>query len=244
VKVIGVGLGRTGTNSLKEALEQLGFGPCYHMFNVVEQPYRIRHWQAAVDGRPVDWDEVFAGYESVLDFPSAVFWRDIVRHYPDAPVILTVRDPERWYESAARTIFSKAIAAQHRRLPGRLAFGALTRLSPDFGAFTRMVGASVIGRLFGGRVGDRDHAIEVFNRHIKDVIAEVPAERLLVYDVAEGWAPLCEFLGVPAPVGRPFPRGNDAASFHQDEGRRMRRLVLRSMLRRRPSQAGAVRRAT
>jgi hypothetical protein len=236
MKVIGVGLGRTGTNSLKEALELLGFGPCYHMFNVVEQPKRIRHWQAAVDGEPVDWDEVFAGYESVLDFPAAVFWRDLVRHYPAAPVILTVRDPERWYDSAARTIFSKAIAAQRRPLPGRVAFRTLTRLSPDFGAFTRMVGAIVVQRLFAGRVGDRDYAIEVFNRHSKDVIAEVPADRLLVYDVAEGWAPLCEFLGVPVPEGRPFPRGNDAASFHQDEGRRMRRLMLRSMLHRGPSR--------
>ena len=237
MKVIGVGLGRTGTNSVQQALELFGFGPCYHMFNVVEQPYRIAHWQAAVDGRPVDWDEVFAGYESVLDFPAAVFWREIVGYYPDAKVILTVRDPERWYDSAARTIFSKAIAAQRQPLPGRVAFRALRRLSPDFGAFTRMVQATVVSRLFSGRVGDRDHAIEVFNRHIKEVIAEVPADRLLVYDVAQGWGPLCDFLGVATPEGLAFPRGNDTASFHKDEGRRMRRLMLHSMLRREPSRA-------
>jgi hypothetical protein len=232
MKVIGVGLGRTGTNSLKEAIEYLGFGPCYHMFDIVEQPGRIRRWQDAADGRSVDWDHIFAGYESVMDFPAAVFWREIVGHYPAAKVILTVRDPDRWYDSAAKTIFSKAIAAERRGLPGRIAFRALTRLSPDFGAFTRMVTATVLQRMFGGTVSDRGHAIDVFNRHIKEVIGEVSAERLLVYDVAQGWAPLCAFLDVPEPVGRPFPRGNDLASFHEDEGRRMRRLLTRSIVHR------------
>jgi hypothetical protein len=230
MKVIGVGLGRTGTNSLKEAIERLGCAPCYHMFDVVEQPQRIRQWQAAVDGA-ADWDQVFSGYESVVDFPAAVFWREITEHYPAAKVILTVRSPDAWYDSAAKTIFSKAISAQRRPLPGRAAVRLLTRLSPDFGAFTRMVTATVVERMFGGSVSDRDHAIEVFSQHIKEVISAIPADRLLVYDVADGWAPLCDFLGEPVPDGQPFPRGNDQASFHRDEGKRMRRLIFRSMLR-------------
>src|SRR6266700_3885094 len=113
MQVIGVGLGRTGTNSLKAAIESLGYAPCYHMFDLVEQPYRIKHWQAAVNGR-ADWDQTFGGYESVVDFPGAVFWREITAHYPAAKVILTVRSPQAWYESAVKTIFRKAASTEGR----------------------------------------------------------------------------------------------------------------------------------
>jgi Sulfotransferase domain len=233
MKVIGAGLGRTGTNSLQAAIEQLGYGPCYHMFDVVGQPHRIRHWQAALAGDP-DWDQVFRGYQSVVDFPAAVFWREITAHFPAAKVILTVRSPEAWYDSAASTIFRQAIRAQRMPLPGRVAFGTLRKLSPDFGAFTGMVSEAIVQRMFGGSVADRERAIEVFSQHNKEVTAAVPPDRLLVYDVAEGWGPLCAFLGVPVP-DRPFPRANNQESFHRDEGRRMRRLIVRSLLRGAPT---------
>ncbi|MBP2708261.1 sulfotransferase family protein [Microbispora sp. RL4-1S] len=229
MRVIGVGLGRTGTTSLRVALEQLGFGPCYHMFNIVEEPRRIHHWLDAAEGRPVDWTKVFAGFTSVVDFPAAAFWRELVAHYPDAKVVLTVRDPQRWYDSAAATIFKKAVEAESRPAAGRLAFRLATKISPDLGAFTRMVRTAIQQRVFDGRVADRDHAVKVFERHNRDVMLEVPADRLLVYDVAEGWGPLCSFLGVPVPDG-PFPHGNDAESFRRDEGRRMRRMAARSVL--------------
>ncbi|WP_433429288.1 sulfotransferase family protein [Nonomuraea sp. CA-141351] len=232
MKVIGVGFGRTGTTSLAEALEQLGFGPCYHMFNIVEEPHRIQPWLAAAQGRPVDWEEVFSGFESVLDFPAAAFWRQIIAAFPDTKVILTVRDPRLWYESAASTIFKKAIESRTRPLPARIAFRLLTRLSPDFGAFTQMVDLAVVQGLFDGRIADPAHAIQVFERHLMEVVDEVHPERLMVYDVTEGWSPLCKFLDVPEPTRWPFPRGNDAESFHRDEGRRMKQLIRGSLFRR------------
>ncbi len=241
MKVIGVGFGRTGTSSLAQALDRLGFGPCYHMFTVVSQPYRIQHWLDAARHGTADWDGMFAGFETVLDFPAVAFWRELVDHYPQAKVILTVRDPERWYDSATRTIFRNAIALERSSLPQRAAFGLVTRLSPDFARFTRMVDATVVRRLFGGPLGDRTRAVDAFRRHVAAVRAHVPDDRLLVYDVSTGWSPLCGFLGVPVPVGEAFPRGNDAAEFHREEGRRMRRLVLDSMLRRnRRVPAGAI----
>ena len=103
--VIGVGVGRTGTLSLKAALDRLGFGPCFHMRNVLDYPERLPLWEAAAAGSAVDWDEVFAGYESSVDWPGAAFWRELTAYYSDAKVILTVRDPERWYDSVRETIY-------------------------------------------------------------------------------------------------------------------------------------------
>jgi sulfotransferase family protein len=230
MKVIGVGLGRTGTNSLKAAIEFLGYAPCYHMFDIVEQPSRIRHWQAAEAGT-ADWDETFEGYQSVVDFPAAVFWREITSHFPAAKVVLTVRSPQAWYDSARKTIFRKAATTEGKPLQARSGVKLLNRLSPDFGAFTGMITATVVERMFDGRVGDRDHAIKVFSRHIEEVTGTIGPGRLLVYDVADGWGPLCEFLGEPVPAGREFPRGNDPASFRREEDKRMRRLIVRSMMR-------------
>lgn len=224
MKVVGVGFGRTGTASLSEALEHLGFGPCYHMFGVIEEPARMQDWIAAAEGRDVDWDAVFDGYESTVDWPGAAFWREITAHYPQAKVILTVRDAERWYDSAARTIFKQALVE-----PGplrRAAFGVLTKVSPGFRAFIRLTDSVIQTRVFGGRLRDRQAAIEAFNAHIEDVCAEIDPDRLLVYNVADGWAPLCAFLNTPVP-DTPFPRGNDAATFEREDRRRMSRLILK-----------------
>jgi hypothetical protein len=231
VKVIGVGFGRTGTASLKQALERLGFSPCYHMFDVVDDPSRMRHWLAAAQGQPVDWDEIFAGFETTVDWPAAAFWRDIVAHYPDAKVILTVRDPQRWYDSAVETIFANAGPMQNRAQ--RVVFPLLAKLSPDLGTFVKMTDAAVIRRVFEGRIADRAYAIEVFNRHIREVTEGIPADRLLVYEVSSGWAPLCDFLDVTEPRGVDFPRGNDARSFRREDRERMLRLLTRRF--RRPS---------
>jgi hypothetical protein len=105
MKVIGAGFGRTGTMSLKVALEELGFGPCYHMIELFEHPEHVERWEAAVGGEPVDWEELFSGYQVTVDWPGAAFYKELSERYPEARVILTVRDPERWYESAWNTIF-------------------------------------------------------------------------------------------------------------------------------------------
>ncbi|WP_211370918.1 sulfotransferase family protein [Nonomuraea turkmeniaca] len=224
MKVIGIGFGRTGTTSLKAALELIGYGPCYHMFDIVEEPGRIGTWIDAAEGRPVDWDRTFQGFASAVDFPVAAFWRELTAYYPDAKVILTVRDPASWYESATKTIFKKALRA--RTLPARIGFKLVSRIAPDLGAFVKMTDVAIMRRVFDGRVADRDHALAVYGSHIEQVAAEVPPERLLVYDVAEGWEPLCAFLGAAVPE-EPFPRGNDARTFDREEKERVRRLMAR-----------------
>jgi Sulfotransferase domain len=211
VDVIGAGFGRTGTLSVKVALEALGFGPCYHMVEVFEHPEHIPAWQAAAEGAPVDWGTVFAGYRATVDWPGCTFYESLLREYPRARVLLTVRDPERWYESAAATIYQA----------NRAAVRAGEEAPAHVPAAGRMIDTLIWRRTFGGRFEDKAQAIACFERHNREVQERVPAERLLVYDVAEGWAPLCRFLGVPVPEGRPFPHLNDRAAF----GHRVGQLV-------------------
>ena len=222
MRVIGAGFGRTGTSSLKEALDILGFGPTYHMDEVIDEPERVAQWRAAAAGEPIDWDTVFDGYESAVDWPVSAFWRELAARYPEAKVILTVRDPERWYASATGTVFRGPIRAE--RQPARAVFEVVRRLNPVFGDFTRMVDEAVHRRVFDSPLSDRRRVLAAYNRHIAQVQHEVPADRLLTYEVADGWAPLCAFLGVPVP-DRPFPRNNDTRSKQHDQ----RRLVLRML---------------
>jgi hypothetical protein len=221
--VIGVGFGRTGTASLKVALERLGVGPCYHMFNVIAEPTRARAWLAAARGERPDWDEIFAGFGSTVDWPAAAFWRELVDAYPDAKVILTVRDPDRWYTSATETIFRMARRSQSP--VGRQLLRLIALTNPGFGDFVAMTDAVVVQRVFGGHVDDRDHAVAVFSSHTAEVRAGVPPDRLLELDIAEGWRPLCELLDLPVP-DEPFPHLNDAAEFQRRQAARMRRLLL------------------
>jgi Sulfotransferase domain len=208
MQVIGVGVGRTGTLSLKAALEQLDLGPCFHMRNVLDHRDRLPLWEAAADGRPVDWNAVFAGYRSSVDWPGAAFWRELLAYYPDAKVILTVRDPARWYDSVRSTIFqlfgggtdSDLAAEALRRIPGIAKMHAFNRKVVWDGPFLQ------------GRFDDREFAMQAFTRHNATVQREVPAERLLVYEVGQGWEPLCEFLGVAVPDGE-FPHLNTPEAF-------------------------------
>lgn len=203
LRVIGAGFGRTGTYSLKAALEQLGVGPTYHMTEVFSHPDHIPLWQAAGDGKPVDWEKLFEGYTSALDWPASAFYRELMDVYPDARVILTVRDPERWYESGRNTIFPQDGSDPEEPV------------SPEMQAHRRMTQTILWNGIFDGRIQDRVHAMEVFDRHNQMVQEQVPSDRLLVYNVKDGWEPLCAFLGVPVPDGQEFPHLNDTASFNQ-----------------------------
>ncbi len=197
VKVIGAGFGRTGTMSTKVALEMLGFGPCYHMVEVFEHPEHIALWQAVADGNP-DWRRIFDGYQAGVDWPMCNYYRELMEVYPEAKVLLTVRDPERWHASVMNTIGPNNNQETD---------------DPQALAHRRMTEAIIWQNTFHGRVEDKDYAIDVFERHNQAVKEYVPAERLLVFEAAHGWEPLCEFLGVPVPVDTPFPRMNDTASF-------------------------------
>ena len=204
MKVIGAGFGRTGTMSLKGALEQLGFGPSFHMIDVAKRPELLPAWQAAVDGEPVSWREVFDGWESTVDWPACTFWESIWAEFPDAKVLLSVRDPEAWYASCLKSIHASAQAAGRGELKG----GSVD-VSPDA---MRMINGLIWDGTFDGRFEDKEFAIGVFNAHNEDVKDKVPGDRLLVYEISEGWEPLCEFLDVPVP-DTPMPHLNDATSF-------------------------------
>lgn len=197
--VIGAGFGRTGTLSLKAALERLGYGPCHHMDEVLAHRDTISDWTRAADGGPVTWDSLYEGYRSTVDWPGARFWRELAAHYPSARVILTVRDPEKWYDSVRNTLF-RAISTT----PVGINEEALRVIT--------MMKRIVWDGAFEGRFADREHTLAVFAEHLAAVQREIPAERLLVLDVAQGWEPLCEFLGVAVP-DEPFPQANDQDTF-------------------------------
>jgi hypothetical protein len=204
VKVIGAGFGRTGTLSLKAALEELGFGPCYHMTDLYSRPWDGRLWEAAWRGERLDWEEIFGDYRATVDWPGCVFYAELMEAYPHAKVLLAVRDPEGWYESARRTIHAV------RRSAYSSVFATLAwKLYPAF----RVTDELIWEGTFGGRFEDKERAIEIFERHIEKVKRRVPPDRLLVYDVEQGWEPLCDFLGVEVPKDKPFPRLNDSESF-------------------------------
>ena len=199
LSVIGAGFGRTGTLSLKLALEKLGLGPCYHMIEVFRRPEHATLWSDAAEGKAMDWDALFEGYGAAVDWPVCYFWRELCDHYRDARVLLTVRDPERWYQSAHDTIF-QAMS------------GDYLVDTPEGRSLSDMAEAIVIERTFGGKLEDRAHAIAVYERHCAQVQAEIPADRLLVYRVGEGWGPLCRFLGQGEPQ-EPFPHVNSTADY-------------------------------
>ena len=215
IKVIGAGFGRTGTASLKGALEELGFGKCYHMQEVFAHPQHVPVWQAAADGQKVDWDALFEGFEATVDWPGCTFYKELMEHYPDAKVLLSVRDPDAWYKSASETIYQMS----QRGFPASL----VLRFVPRLRRFVKMVTRLIWQDTFHDRFSDRAYAISVFNEHIAEVKRTVPPEKLLVFEVKEGWEPLCRFLEVPVP-DKPFPRLNDSAAFRQQASlRRFRR---------------------
>jgi len=213
VKVIGAGFGRTGTSSLKGALEELGFSPCYHMTEVFANPEHADFWRAAWRGEPVNWDGdgVLGSYEATVDWPACTFYAELMERHPDAKVLLSVRDTEKWYESTRNTIYELGKISTGSPL-SRLSFALLSLLA--FGTFNTgqgpMTEEIVWQGTFDGKFEDRHRTIEVFNRHNDEVRRRVPKEQLLIYEVKEGWGPLCEFLGVEEP-DKPYPRLNDAA---------------------------------
>ncbi len=202
--------------SLKVALETLGFGPCYHMIEVFEHPEHVGFWKAAWRGEPVDWEKVLGGYEAIVDWPACTFYEELLHRYPDAKVVLSVRDPERWYESTRNTIYEMSKITAGSRL-SRVIFAFVGLFVPGVFEIGRMGNEIVWQGTFDGKFEDKPYAIEVFNRHNEEVRRRVPQDRLLVYDVKEGWGPLCEFLSVEEP-DKPFLRLNDAAE--------MRRRIL------------------
>jgi len=197
LKVVGAGIGRTGTFSLKHALERLGFGPCHHMVEVLENmPAQLPLWQAAVAGQP-DWEAVYQGYHSAVDWPTARFHAELHKAYPDAKFILGYRSPKSWAESFSQTIY--------------MALSDISKAPEQQQAWLRMVTELITqnGIPPGLDVAGLERA---FIAHVEAVKAAVPAEKLLVFQATDGWEPLCAFLDAAVP-DEPYPRTNDRTEF-------------------------------
>lgn len=203
--LIGAGLGRTGTLSLKAALERIEYGPCYHMIEVLAAPERASPWLEPEWSDSNNWDAIFHGYRATVDWPAAAFWRQLVERYPDARVLLSLRDADRWYDSVMNTIYPVMKQGPPARAPEILH------------SFHAMVYRLIFEQTFEGRLEDRAHAKRVFEEHNRAVIASIPASRLLVYESGDGWDPICRFLGVPVP-NEEFPHLNDTAWYRARAG--------------------------
>jgi hypothetical protein len=188
LEIIGAGLGRTGTMSLKLAIEKLGLGPCYHMAELFADPSRVPAWGAGAPRRPPRGSGL-KGVAATTDYPACSFWRELAAAYPRAKVILTVRDGDKWFESTQETIFNEAMSERIRSSP----------LKPFF--------EKTVWKAFGDKIHDRAFMTAEFKRHNAEVQDALPKPRVLVYEVKQGWGPLCAFLGVPAP-STPFPHVN------------------------------------
>jgi Sulfotransferase domain len=202
LKIVGVGLGRTGTNSLKVALEQLLASPCYHMFELIANPQQVPIWEAAVRGEAVDWHALLDGYGATVDWPGCAFWRDLVAANPDAPVLLSTRDSaQTWWASMEKTIVP---ALQ----------GPMLSEQPDL-----MRGQEMVRELFRTRFtpdfADRDAAIAQYERHCDDVRREIAPARLIEWQPRDGWEPICSHLGLAVPDG-PFPHENSSEDFGEN----------------------------
>jgi len=199
LEVIGAGYGRTGTMSLKIALERLGYVKCYHMMEVFGHPQHVPMWAAAHRGEPVDWERLYEGYRASVDWPSCNLWQEHAALYPNAKIILSTRDPDSWYTSVMNTIYPSSKHARESKDPVTQRFG-------------EWVCDITWKRLFDDRMDDRAHVIGVYNAHVAHVKATAPKSRLLVFEARQGWGPLCKFLGVDVP-DEPYPRVNTTDDF-------------------------------
>lgn len=210
LKVIGTGLGRTGTHSLKLAIEQLGVGKCYHMVELFQQPERLKYFKKAERGEKVNWNELFDGYKAAVDYPAARYYKQITEFYPEAKVIHTLRDPEEWYESASATIFwaSKPYSLRILKLAVHLPFSSEARRRIPVLLYNRKLSELEFGRY----LRDKEKVLEKYKKHHEEVLRTISSERLLMFDPKNGWEPLCKFLDVPVP-SQPYPRSNTREEF-------------------------------
>jgi hypothetical protein len=210
MKAIGAGLPRTATTTQKLALEILGLGPCYHMRDLMADLGQCAAWHRAVHG-DADWDRLLAGCRSTADWPAAFFWRELAAAYPEAKVILTVRDADAWERSMRDTVWAlyHSDSLLHHLSRARYLVDERWRAWVDL--MTEMTWSAPHGP-FRGRYGDREQLIAAYHDWNRAVQDELPADRLLVWDPADGWEPLCAFLDVDVP-DEPLPRVNDTQGF-------------------------------
>lgn len=193
LKVVGTGFGRTGTDSMRKALNILGVGPTHHMLELGNDKPLRQSWLELVNGNSPDWDVLFNGYGACVDWPSAFYWRSIIAAYPQAKVLLTMRSAESWWKSYEATILRHI------------------QREDDPPGFAQLL---IAEQVFEGRPGDRQHAIATYNRNVEEVLTTVEPERLLVHHLGDGWEPLCQWLNLPVPE-IDYPAGNTTQQFNQ-----------------------------
>ncbi|TNE57802.1 MAG: sulfotransferase family protein [Alphaproteobacteria bacterium] len=204
LEIIGAGYGRTGTMGLKNVLEQLGFNKCYHMIEVFEHlDTAVPFWQDAADGKSVDWEQHFKGFRAAVDWPSSAFWKELADFYPDAKVILSTRTPESWYKSFSNTIMHHMMTELDP-----------AETPPEMLAWSKMAKQLIRHNTFHDRLADADYMIQAFKDHEQQVKDTIAPERLLIFNSADGWEPLCAFLGVPVP-DEPYPLVNTTEDFRK-----------------------------
>jgi hypothetical protein len=199
IKIIGAGFPRTGTTTLKRSLEMLGYEKCYHMKELLTKPEMLPHWLSMENTGTMDWDTLYKGYSASVDLPAYPYYKEHLERYPDAKIILTVRPFESWYKSVHSTIWQAGPQnlAQKLQMMGRMAFNPRLRKVISCIKFVRR---HLWDQQFQGRFEDKAFVEKIFHQHIEGVKADVPAEKLLVYDVRDGWEPLCQFLDLPIPT--------------------------------------------
>lgn len=220
IKIIGAGLPRTGTNTLKESLEKLNYKKTYHMKELLVKPENLHYWLTLKETGSTNWDELYKGYQATVDFPGYPWYKEHMKQYPDAKVILTVRPFEKWYTSVYSTIWKAGPQTLSEKIAmmSKLLFNSRLRSVIKCVKFSKKV---IFETHLQGKFEDKDFAEKIFNKHIEDVKAYVPKEKLLVYDVSEGWEPLCKFLGVPEP-NEPIPHLNKKENFKKMLGELMK----------------------
>ncbi len=221
IKIIGAGFPRTGTNTLKVSLEQLGFTKTYHMKELLVHPHELQFWQTLRETGTTDWDALYNGYQATVDFPCYPWYKEHMKQYPDAKVILSTRPFEKWYDSVYSTIWQAQMPPSEEQ---KKEMGEKLAANPGLAASMKCVkfaGEVIMNDHFQGKFLDKELAEKIFNKHHEDVKAYVPADKLLVFDVSEGWQPLCEFLGVPQPE-EPIPHLNKKENFKEMLGELMK----------------------
>lgn len=213
IKIIGAGFPRTGTTTLKGSLEALGFKHVYHMKELLVNPDMLHYWETLAETGDTDWESLYKGYDATVDFPGYPWYKEHMKKYPDAKVILTVRDFEAWHKSVDSTVFRAGpqTPAEKIKMIGKLLFSARARKVVKCIKFFKKI---FFANKLQGRFEEKEFARKIWEDHIAEVKTTVPKDKLLVYDVRDGWGPLCEFLGVPEPA-EPLPHLNKKENFKE-----------------------------
>lgn len=213
IKIIGAGFPRTGTTTLKRSLESLGFDRVYHMKELLVNPDMLHYWKTLDQTGDTDWDSLYAHFDATVDFPGYPWYKEHMKRYPDARVILTVRDFESWYKSVTSTVLTAGpqTPGEKIKMIGKLLASSRAR---KVVACIKFFKNKFFAREFEGRFEDKAYAEKRWNEHLEEVKNHVPKDKLLVYDVRDGWKPLCDFLGVPEPK-EPLPHLNKKENFKQ-----------------------------